>query len=243
MDIRPEDFERFEAYWSGEMLEPNRQQLEIDLLVDPLLQQRFAEYKRIREGLDQLARKEVHKQLKALDQSLDAIPQHRHQKVKSKTRVLFLFGGLAACLSLGWLFYPKGYSVDNLPHEEGIPLLMADQDNRVFDSAMSSYRSVDFSEAARAFSGLPDMEENDTILFYLANAELRSGNSAIALKHFKALTDRRESVFYDKARYYVAMAHWSAGNDREAFGLLRQIAKEPKHPYRHQAQAAVEQME
>jgi hypothetical protein len=243
MDIRPEHFERFEAYWSGEMPDSDRQQLEIDLLVDPVLQQGFAEYKRIREGLDQLARKEVHKQLKSLDHSLDAASQNRPKNQHYKTRVLFLISSVAACLALGWFFYPTGYSVRWLPHEEGIPLLMGDQENRVFDSAMSAFRSVDFAEAAKAFSGLPDMEQNDTVLFYLANAELRSGNSALALRHFTILSTNKESVFYNKARYYMAMALWSAGNNKDAFDLLHQIAKESDHPYRMEAQAALEKLE
>lgn len=243
MDIPQELFERFESYWSGKLPESDRQQLEIDLLLDPHLQQAFAEYKHVREGLDRYARKDIQKQLEVLDRSL-AVPLHaKRPRQSQKRRALALASALAACLALGWFFYPRGYSVNDLPHEEGIPLYMGEQENRAFDSAMSVYRSVDFAEAARAFSGLPDMEQNDTVLFYLANAELRSGNSAIALKHFKSLAEQKTSVFYDKARYYAAMALWSAGNEREASALLHQIATEPKHPYCQQAQEALQQME
>lgn len=243
MDIGQNLFERFEAYWSGVLPESDRQQLEIDLLVDPHLQQAFSEYKRAREGLDLLARTDMKNQLDALDRNLDGSVQTQHPGRSPKRKALLLVSALTAFLVLGWLFYPRGYSINNLPHEEGVPLYMGEQETRAFDSAMSVYRSVDFSEAVRAFSGLPDMEQNDTILFYLANAELRSGNSAIALKHFRLLTEQKTSVFYDKARFYTAMALWSAGNEHEASALLRQIASEREHPYHEQAQAAIEQME
>lgn len=243
MDIPQEQFERFEAYWSGEMPEAERQQLEIDLLIDPLLQRAFNEYACVRNGLNQLARSDVHKQLNALDRQLDN-PPHVNPRIRPPYKHVALFSlALAACLALVWFFYPGGYSVQDLPHEEGIPLYMDETADREFDSAMSVFRSVDYAQAARAFSGLPDMEQNDTVLFYLANAELRSGNAAIALRHFGSLTKWRTSVFYDKARYYTAMALWSGGNERDASTILRQIAKEVKHPYRRQAQAALEKME
>jgi hypothetical protein len=122
-------------------------------------------------------------------------------------------------------------------------VLMDASSDRRFGAAMSTFRSLDYTGAVVAFSGLSDVEKSDTVLFYLANAELRAGNPAIALKHFRRLSENSTSVYREKSKFYVAMCLWSAGNTDDAAVLLKEVAGDREHPYGETARIVLEKME
>jgi hypothetical protein len=243
MTIRRDSYERFEAYTNGQLSEAERQQLEITLLVDPVMQEEYAQYVQVTAGLAEAAEVDMRKRLKALDKSLGSPVRFTKRFGVSRIKTLASFVALAAVLAGIWILFPKGYSSSLLPHEEGLPVLMDGSFDRRFGAAMSTFRSLDYTGAAVAFSGLSDAEKSDTVLFYLANAELRAGNPAIAMKHFRRLSENSTSVYCDKSKFYVAMCLWSAGNTGDAIVLLEEVASNPEHPYGEVARIALEKME
>lgn len=129
--------------------------------------------------------------------------------------VAVLIGG-----ALWWIDRPTDHERLFATHFEadpGLPVAMGATDDPVFADAMVSYKEGLFADARSKWSTLLQVDPlNDTLRFYIASAALAEGDAAAAIASFTAIAQDSASVFHERARWYLFLAHVRLGHRAEA---------------------------
>lgn len=233
--------ERIERYWEGRMSEEERRDFEIALLVDPVLQQESDNYRSVVLAMKDLKAEQVRNKLKDLDAELDRKDAVARRGLSLPFQRILLAAMLVLAIGSTLFLLQNGASIQSiapelLPVEEGLPVLMGTSGEKAFDDAMSLFKAGDFHESYKGFRPLLALQPgNDTLLYYTANALLRSGRAGDALPLFNRLTSSHSPAYGLKAGVYAALCSWETGAKQEALDQLREISFLANHPYRNEA--------
>lgn len=138
-------------------------------------------------------------------------------------RSYLAYAAAIAVLLIGALWWfnrqPAGERVfaEHFEADPGLPVTMGATDDPVFADAMVSYKEERYADARAAWSTLLHGDPlNDTLRFYIASAALAEGDPASAIPAFTAIAGDSATVFRDRARWYLFLAHVRKGDLEQA---------------------------
>lgn len=140
---------------------------------------------------------------------------------------------LLVSVGLAWLFLrpdanERLFATYYQP-DPGLPTLMAVSDDYLFDKAMVSYKSEDYTEALDIWLALLDERpDSDTLHFFIGNALLADGQSEAAIPYFEQTAARENSPFRKEAAWYLGLALIKAGRPAEAKAFIEASGHENK---------------
>ncbi|MEY4594349.1 MAG: Outer rane lipoprotein [Bacteroidota bacterium] len=233
-----------EAYHEGKLSEEEKVEFEVRLLVDEELQEENTLYKKILFGFHDIKAEQIRLKLRQIDNELD-----RRKKGKSNGPNYYWLMGLAATLAIVFFFYRQyitssEFTAELIPADAGLPVLMGSEGKLEFDNAMSKFKAEAFEEAGKGFEkALAVSPENDTTLFYLANAYLRNGKYAEATSLFSRLSQNEKSAYRSKSQFYLALSYWAEGNLPAAKQIFETIAETQEHSFQSEATQLVKKLQ
>lgn len=235
------NLERIERYFEGRMDEDERHDFEIAMMLDTDLQRESELYQRMVGAMRDIKSEEVRLRLREIESGLDRKKYAPGRRISVRMRRMLLVAVLVLGIGSTLFLLQKSssgpsISPELLPIEEGLPVLMATVGDKAFDDAMSLFKAGEYSDAYIMFRPLLDFHPgNDTLLFYAANALLRSDHAEDALPLFHSLAASHSIAFKEKAEVYVAICTWETGARQQALNRLREISLLENHPYRIEA--------
>lgn len=97
--------------------------------------------------------------------------------------------------------------------DAGLPVVMGSTDDPAFQDAMVAFKLGDYEEARDKWSTMAASDPgNDTLRYYLASATLAMGDAAGAMPLFEDVSSDPESVFRQRAQWYLFLAYVKSGN-------------------------------
>lgn len=236
MEDNLKHIELIEAYHEGKLSHEEKVDFEVRLLIDQELQEENELYKKVLYGFHDIKADQIRAKLKLIDNEID-----QKKKVSFRSRKYFWFASIAASLVIilfifeNYFFNPS-FDTKYIPNDLGIPVLMGAGNKLDFDNAMSDFKNGDFENAMDGFNkNLKANPASDTALFYLGNCYLHLGNFNRSTDLFSELNSQKNSSFYAKGQYYLALSYWANGNTKQAKVLFKTIAATPGHPFQSQS--------
>lgn len=225
MDNNLKHLELIEAYLEGNLSEEEKVDFEVRLLVDKDLEEEVELYKKIVGGFQDIRSENIRKKLQAIDDDIDS----NNHKPSTK---FYWWAGLAACLIFVQIYLNNSRPNIPLPPEEGLPVLMGENDNIAFQNSMQLFKSGNYKLSIANFNKqLLIKPSNDTLLFYLGYSEIMEKEYNKASQHLNKLSDNKLSVFYLKALYYLAYSNYKNNCPENALKILQQLKSESNNPF------------
>jgi len=111
----------------------------------------------------------------------------------------------------------------NFKPDPGLPTTMSTSLNYDFYYGMVNYKRKEYDEAISRWETLYAANpENDTVVYFLGVANLANGNARQAKKYLQSAKEKPQSVFYEDAQYYLALALLKENKIEEAKQALAQ---------------------
>jgi len=223
--------ELFEAYYEGRLTSDERADFRARLLMDTAMAAEYEIYKKLRVGLKDIQKEKVREQLKILDNEIE---NKNPVRLYSKWR-MWMFWPVAALLAAIFFLPPKVHrqvDLTVLPYEPGLPVMMYSASEQLgFANAMTQFKAGHFEEAAQLFDGVVlRFNQNDTLLFYLGNSLLRSGEYKRSAQVFSQLCAKMNSAYKSHAEFYLWVSEYESTRSSEAVRELSRMAEHPQHP-------------
>jgi len=106
---------------------------------------------------------------------------------------------------------------------------MSANSDYAFKQGMVYYKSEQYSQAIEQWSPLLETEpENDTLLYYMAQAYLALGLIDDARKPFEKILTLSESEYLGKAAWYLGLIYLKENNKEEGKALILQSDHQQK---------------
>jgi TolA-binding protein len=119
-----------------------------------------------------------------------------------------------------------------LPIEEGLPVLMGEDQNVEFQNAMQLFKGGKYDASINRFNKLIIMHpDNDTLNYFLGYAELNVQQYLSAKTHLEIVHANKSSVFNLKAKYFLAYALYKNNKTEEAKVLLDELNSNSDNPF------------
>ena len=219
----------------GRMSADEKSAFEVRLLVEPELNEEFASYRKILNGLRDLGSDKVREKLRMIDKDLDA-PKRKGVKP------LWLWStmSVAALLCLIFLIKHNGSEpLIPLPQEEGLPVSMGPLNDKVeFSNSMQLFKSGNFSEAFAGFNGcLVEMPENDTLQYYMAFSQMMLEEYDQSILRFQKVLEYDSSVYLKKTRYFLAYSYYQKSMFAEARKTLEPLISDKTNPFKSETES------
>ncbi len=110
--------------------------------------------------------------------------------------------------------------------DAGLPVLMAESKEIIFDNAMSAFKAGEYKFAVEQFNKLLI---NDTVAYYKALCQHELNQSP--KENLLLVANNNESVFNAKAKYYLLLVYIKDNNQAEAKKILQELLTNTTHPY------------
>ena len=225
MEDNLKHLELIEAYLEGNLSEEEKVDFEVRLLVDKDLEEEFELYKKIVGSFKDIQSENIRKQLQAIDEELD-------NEKNSSTNKFYWWAGIAACLIFLQIYLYKSNTTIPLPLEEGLPVLMGDNNNVEFQNAMQLFKGGKYDASVNRFNRLINSkQDNDTLNYFLGYAELNVQQYLSAKTHLEIVHANKSSVFNLKAKYFLAYALYKNNKTEEAKLLLDELNSNSDNPF------------
>lgn len=214
--IAPELFEAIEAYVLGTMPARERLEFERQLATDPGRKEEVNMHRQFIMAVE----------MAGVERTLAQIANEQTGKAQRSSGANWQgwlkYAAMVSVLVFGtlwWMGRPSQneqlFAQYHVP-DPGLPVPMSAVNAPDFQDAMVAYKLGDLEEASAKWGKLLLREPgNDTLLFYVAQAELQLGNIEAAMQGLQAVAADTSSGFKDKARWYLFLAYLKMG-DREA---------------------------
>ena len=236
MDSNLKHLELIEAYVEGTLNQEEKIDFEVRLLVDKDLEEEFELYKKIVGSFKDIQSENIRQQLQAIDEELD-------NKKNSSTNKFYWWAGIAACLIFFQIYLYNSKFTIPLPIEEGLPVVMGDDNNVEFQNAMQLFKGGKYDASINRLNKLilinPD---NDTLNYFLGCAELNVQQYLSASKHLEIVDATNSSVFNLKAKYFLAFALYKTNKTKEAKVLLDELNSNTDNPFVEETKAFLKEV-
>ncbi len=211
--ISEQELEAIESYLFNKMDGTEKSAFEMKLQTDKKFREEFQKQRALIEGIEEKALisklNDFHKpfQGKQADSEILKKPTYK------RNRFHWVAASVAVLIGLGsfWLMNKPTQS-DRLfsqyfVPDSGLPTTMGKNDNYAFSRAMVDYKYGKYESAIEMWEEqLSQKPKNDTLNYYLGVAHLANGNEKNAISFLKTAVKQEQSVFKDKAFYYLGMA-------------------------------------
>jgi hypothetical protein len=225
MENNLKHLELIEAYLEGNLSEEEKVDFEVRLLVDKDLEEEFELYKKIVGSFKDIQSKNIRQKLQAIDEELD-------NRNNSSTNKFYWWAGMAVSLIFLQIFLYKSNSTIPLPLEEGLPVLMGENNNVEFQNAMQLFKAGKYDASVNRFNRLINSnQDNDTLNYFLGYAELNVQQYLSAKTHLGIVYANKSSVFNLKAKYFLAYALYKNNKTEEAKVLLDELNSNSANPF------------
>lgn len=260
--LSPADWDQLEAYAAGTLTPADRAATEARLAAEPAFRQALAEHRALIAGLRAAGQAELRHRLARVETELAAVPPVQATAPASvpapALRVSWRshWGRMAAAAAvvlaagLGTWALLRDSSAQALADrygtpDPGLPVLMAGPVRRpLVNQAMNAHKTGDAAGALRAWEALPAGTVGaDTVLYYRGIFQLRLHQNAAAAATLQRLRQVPTTAFRERAEYYFALALWAQGRNAEARWAFARLVAPPGHPFRADAQLALEQLD
>jgi len=122
------------------------------------------------------------------------------------------------------------------PSEPGLPVLMDHAAPTDFNEAMNLFRAEEFSKAQTAFAALlKQSPSNDTLLYFSSVCNFELNNFQQAEKYLKRVASDTNSVWKEKAEYWLSLALLAEDKKDESRILLLKIESDKTHLFSKKA--------
>lgn len=119
--------------------------------------------------------------------------------------------------------------------EIGMPTLMSNTTEKVFNESMAAFKDEAYTEALRGFEKiLEEQSQNDTLLYFSACSNMELSNNEKAIRQFRKIDS--ESIFHEKSEYRLALTYIKSNQFENAKKLLQKMAADSKHQYSEKAE-------
>jgi len=236
MDNNLKHLELIEAYIEGTLTQEEKIDFEVRLLVDRELEEEFELYKNIVGGFQHIKTENIRQQLQAIDEELD-------NKKNSSTNKFYWWAGIAACLIFLQIYLYNSKSTIPLPIEEGLPVVMGDDNNVEFQNAMQLFKGGKYDASINRFNKLIIMHpDNDTLNYFLGCSELNIQQYLSASKHLQIVNVTNSSVFNLKAKYFLAYTLYKTNKTEDAKVLLDELNSNSDNPFVEETKAFLKEI-
>lgn len=238
------DIELAESYLLHRMTEQEAAAFEKRIAADEVLSEKVEILRALIDSIKEEDAKTLRAVLKHKEAGVSNKPNNRkpiRRNIFRAAAILILLFGLFAIL------YPSFHNgqteVEELaskykPFEPGLPVLMDHTTNIDFNEAMNLFRSGDFFTAGRNFNELLNNNpSNDTLLYFSALCNFEIKNYTLAEKNLKILLLENESVWKQKAEWWLALTLVAESKKEEAVIILEKIQANPRHAFSKSASA------
>jgi TolA-binding protein len=225
MENNLKHLELIEAYLEGNLSEEEKVDFEVRLLVDKDLEEEFELYKKIVGSFKDIQTENIRQKLQAIDDEIDS------NSPKPSTK-FYWWAGIAASLIFLQIYLYNSKSTIPLPIEEGLPVLMGEDQNVEFQNAMQLFKGGKYDASINRFNKLIIMHpDNDTLNYFLGYAELNVQQYLSAKTHLEIVHANKSSVFNLKAKYFLAYALYKNNKTEEAKVLLDELNSNSDNPF------------
>lgn len=207
-ELSQEQFEKIEAYLLGELSEEELAAFEAEAKSDPMLEAEIARQRQLQEAVE----------IGAMKEQLDSFHENT-QKVSAPKKSTFRWWAVAAVFvgllaTAYFLFFSKSESEKLYARyhsiDPGLPTPMSATDNYVFYDAMVDYKNEKYKLSIEKWETLlNENPKNDTLNYYLGSAHFADKEHRKAQPYFSTVSQFNESVFHEKAEWYLALTFLS----------------------------------
>lgn len=128
--------------------------------------------------------------------------------------------------------------------DETIGVMSRGSKSGYFEKYTASYVKGDFAVTLMLYDSLnASMRQNENILFLQSNALLASGRIEEAQQLLLPVLERKKSRYTLQSQWYMALIHLKKKQIKEARVLLKDMAKDPDHPFQAKAVTLLRSME
>ncbi|MBT0607239.1 hypothetical protein [Aequorivita echinoideorum] len=214
--------DQIDQYLRGELPANQLDAFEKRLESDTILKAAVEEQKAITDGAEEYF----------LRDSLDVFHREMYTENSTKNRSFWFAAAAAILVIIGvtsWaLFFqnetPQSVFAENFRPDPGLPTTMGPSEDYVFYEGMVDYKRKKYDEALEKWQPLLQKnKESDTLNYFVGVAYLAKGNSSQASGFLENVTIKKNSIFNDDARYYLALSKINDGKISEAKTILEHI--------------------
>lgn len=128
--------------------------------------------------------------------------------------------------AVSWAIFNNGNSpekvfAENFKPDPGLPTTMGTSSEYEFYYGMVNYKRKEYAEAISRWEPIYGADpKNDTLLYFLGVANLANGNPRQAKKYLQKANEKKQSVFYEDSKYYLALSLLKENKIKEAMEIL-----------------------
>ena len=231
-------FEEIESYHEGKMGSSERLLFEQQLASNKQLQDENELYIKLVNSLKN-SENEIRKEFNRIDAALDKklIPTKIIDIKKGNYKWIYLAASVILIAALAYMFNLKTNSLPSLAEqyaieEPGLPVLMGNETNTIFNNAMSAYKMQQYDKAAALIEKLSANSSNDTLLYFAGVFHEMNNEYNVSEKYYSSVINISTSMFYYNSTMRLSLLYLKMNKKEDARILLRKIAGEFENPYK-----------
>ena len=144
--------------------------------------------------------------------------------------------GLAATIAfLVVIFMPSNDTFDNMilkNQKEAVEVRMgSNEDIAAWKKAMEAYRNKRYEDAAQSINLIPQPTSEQSFYLALSLMYQKQPDFVRAASIFKPMVDKKDAVYEEEARWFLAYSQFKAGQKAEAKAILEGIVAKKGYNY------------
>lgn len=215
--------EIMDAYLQGHLSKEERRVFKERLAQDPEFRNTFEWHQKMGNAIQEIEFRQT------LDKLQSSALQKKDAKIKSWKPLLSIAASIVFLIGLFWVIHLNQApsfqkQLAQVELEPGLPTLLGTTEQVAFGEGMNAYKLQDYEVANTYWSPLLIANpSNDTLLFYLAQVDLGTGQNKAAQEKLEQIKAQKESLFYEKANWYLAIAALRLEDPTTAIEWLKRI--------------------
>lgn len=217
--------EIMDAFLQGHLSKEERRAFEERLAQDPEFRNTFEWHQKMSNAIQEIEFRQT------LDKLQSSALQKKEAKIKSWRPLLSIAASIVLLIGLFWVIQLNKKSsfqkqLAQVELDPGLPTLLGTTGEVAFGEGMTAYKLQDFEAAKTYWSPLLLANpSNDTLLFYLAQVDLGTGQNKAAQEKLEQIEAQKESLFREKVNWYLAIAALRLAEPTTAIELLKRIVE------------------
>jgi hypothetical protein len=230
------NIERIDAYLNGEMSPEEVRAFEVEMENDAALKEAVELEQTLMDGIFaanlRAELEEIAKEERSANTGGKVVRLGQWRQIAVAASVLLLVGFFFWWNIQGGEQSPAFANIYS--PDPGLPVVMGEMDEGIFNEAMVSYKEGEIQKAKTAFEVLCAGAEVDKYCFYLAQTLIQEEKYASAVIHLEKVVADTNSDFRQKAQWHLAYCLYQIGDDKYT-AILQDISDDANHPFHKEA--------
>lgn len=229
INFTEEELQLADQYMNGHMTADEREAFEKLLATDHSWKEKYTAIRLLSTGIKEAS---LRNEMQQWNGHTGAAPVRSIAWVKKLAIAASL---LLAVFVLSWaLFFKKSANENLYAHfykpDPGLATRMSVADNYEFERAMLDYKTGDYNAALERWNKLlAENNNNDSLQYFIASANLADKKSALAVTYFDQVIQQTNSVFKSEAYWYKGLALLQQGKKKEAIVVIQRSTHPQKN--------------